>query len=182
MREDSLLVARLRRGDKAALARLYEKYKDDMLTIANCLLLDLAAAEDCLHDVFVGFAAGAAELRLRGNLKGYLMTSVANKARDRLRMKTRQQENVSLADMADVASNSAEPAQALADCEQTASLYTALAQLPYARREVITLRLHGKLKFREIAKTLGLSTNTVQSRYRYGIEKLRMLLRTGARP
>jgi DNA-directed RNA polymerase specialized sigma24 family protein len=32
------------------------------------------------------------------------------------------------------------------------------------------------MKFREIADELGLSTNTVQSRYRYGIEKLRALL------
>ena len=181
MREDWLLARRLRRGDKAALARVYQKYKDDMLTIANCLLLDLAAAEDCLHDVFVSFAAGAAQLRLGGNLKGYLMTSVANKARDRLRMKTRQKENVSLADIADVAGNSAQPTEALADCEQMGSLYAALAQLPYAQREVISLHVHGKLRFREIAKRQGVSTNTVQSRYRYGLEKLRTLLQTGAR-
>ena len=182
MREDRLLVRRLRRGDQAALGRIYEKYKDDMLTIANCLLIDLAAAEDCLHDVFVSFAAGTAALRLGGNLRGYLLTSVANRARDRLRVKRRRKENVSLADITGVACEPTEPAVELIDHQESARLYKALAELPYAQREVITLHVHGKLKFRQIAKQLGVSTNTVQSRYRYGLDKLRTLLKTGARP
>ena len=182
MLEDWLLIRRLRQGDRTALARVYQKYKDDMLTIANCLLIDLAAAEDCLHDVFVGFASGAAELRPGGNLKGYLLTATANRARDRLRAKTRQKENVSLADMADLADDPAEPTAGLIDCEETTRLYNALAELPYEQREVITLHVHGKLRFRQIAKRQGVSTNTVQSRYRYGLDKLRTLLKAGARP
>jgi len=51
-----------------------------------------------------------------------------------------------------------------------------MAELPVEQREVITLHLHAGLTFREIALQLGLSINTVQSRYRYGIEKLRTLL------
>ena len=182
MWEDRLLARRLRRGDRTALGRVYQKYKDDMLTIANCLLIDLAAAEDCLHDVFVSLAAGVAKLRPGGNLKGYLLTSVANRARDRLRAKTRQKENVSLADIADLADDPAEPTAEIIDAQESARLYTALAELPYDQREVVTLHVHGKLRFRQIAKRQGVSTNTVQSRYRYGIDKLRTLLKTGARP
>ena len=63
------------------------------------------------------------------------------------------------------------------DCEEAASLYGALAELPYEQREVIVLHLHGELRFREIARYQGVSTNTVQSRYRYGLDKLRTLLK-----
>ena len=175
MWEDRLLVRRLRHGDKAALARVYEKYKDNMLTIANCLLSDPAGAEDCLHDVFVGLAAGAANFRPNSNLRGYLITCIANRARDRLRAKS--QRNVSLADIADVP----RPTVEVVDCKESAELYAALAELPYEQREVITLHVHGKLRFREIAKRQGVSTNTAQSRYRYGLDKLRKLLNTGAR-
>lgn len=176
MWEDRILVRRLRRGSQAALGRIYEKYKDDMLTVANCLLSDPAGAEDCLHDVFVGFAAGAAQFRVNSSLKGYLVTCVANRARDRLRGKSNQ--NVSLSEIADVAG----PTARIVDCEESARLSKALGELPYEQREVITLHIHGILRFRQIARHLDISINTVQSRYRYGLDKLRKLLNTGARP
>lgn len=174
MDEDALLVGQLRRGDRAALCRVYEKYKDGLLTIAGCLLVDRAAGEDCLHDVFVRFAGGIANLRLRSNLKGYLLACVANRARDQLRRRSRQ---VPLADAGDIVSAEGDPATGLMDCEEAARLYGALAELPYEQREVIVLRLHGELRFRDIARHQGLSTNTVQSRYRYGLDKLRTLLK-----
>ncbi len=178
MLEDRHLIRRLRRGDQAALRLIYEKYKDHMLTIANNLLLDFAGAEDCLHDVFVDFAGRAGEFRLRGNLKGYLATCVANRARDLLRAKSRQ--NVSLSAMPNQATDLANPPAELINNEQAARLRAALSELPFEQREVIVLHLNAKLKFQQIAKQLGLSVNTVQSRYRYGLDKLRSLLKTGA--
>jgi DNA-directed RNA polymerase specialized sigma24 family protein len=38
------------------------------------------------------------------------------------------------------------------------------------------LHMYGGLSLRAVARTRGLSANTVMSRYRYGIEKLRGLL------
>ena len=178
MREDRLLIRRLRLGDQAALHRIYEKYKDNLLTVATCLLGDLAAAEDCLHDVFVGLAAAATGFPVRNNLKGYLIACIANRACDRLRRQSRQ---VSLADIDDIVDRLPDPAepfaQQLMDREEAARLYDALAKLPYDQREVIGLHLSGHMTFREIATRQGVSINTVQSRYRYGLDKLRALLR-----
>ena len=178
MLEDRLLIRQLRRGDQTALRLIYEKYKDNMLTIANNLLLDFAGAEDCLHDVFVDLARRAGEFRLRSNLKGYLATCVANRARDLLRAKSRQ--NVPLSAVPEQRANPASPPAQLIHDEQTASLYAALAELPFEQREVIVLHLNAKLKFQQIATQLDLSVNTVQSRYRYGLDKLRSLLKKGA--
>ena len=60
--------------------------------------------------------------------------------------------------------------------EKLNNLNNALAELPYTQREVIILHVHGGLKFKAIAKSQSVSINTVQSRYRYGIDKLRSLL------
>ena len=60
--------------------------------------------------------------------------------------------------------------------EESARIFEAMAKLPAEQREVVSLHIHGKMKFREIAEQLNVSINTVQSRYRYGIEKLRTLL------
>jgi RNA polymerase sigma-70 factor (ECF subfamily) len=44
------------------------------------------------------------------------------------------------------------------------------------QRQVVALHVLGSLRFREIARQTGVSINTVQSRYRYGLAKLHSLL------
>jgi RNA polymerase sigma-70 factor (ECF subfamily) len=56
-------------------------------------------------------------------------------------------------------------------------LRAALAQLPEEQREVILLHFKADLTFREIAEWQEASINTVQGRYRYGLDKLRALLK-----
>ncbi len=51
-----------------------------------------------------------------------------------------------------------------------------MAELPPEQREVIVLRIKGNMKFREIAKLQGVPLQTVQARYRYGLNKLRTTL------
>ena len=75
MIEDKRLIWRVRAGDKAAMARIYEKYRTDLLRIASGLLNETSAAEDVVHDVFVSFAKSSNRLRLSGNLKGFLVSS-----------------------------------------------------------------------------------------------------------
>ena len=53
---------------------------------------------------------------------------------------------------------------------------SALNTLPYEQREAIILHLLSGLKFKEIAVSQNVSINTIQSRYRYGINKLQSLL------
>jgi RNA polymerase sigma-70 factor (ECF subfamily) len=52
----------------------------------------------------------------------------------------------------------------------------ALAELPYEQREVVVLRLHNGMRFHAIARMQGVSLNTVQGRFRYGVDKLKTLL------
>jgi RNA polymerase sigma-70 factor (ECF subfamily) len=51
-----------------------------------------------------------------------------------------------------------------------------MQQLPCEQREVIILHLQSGMRFRAIADSQGVSINTIQSRYRYGLDKLRSLL------
>jgi RNA polymerase sigma-70 factor (ECF subfamily) len=60
--------------------------------------------------------------------------------------------------------------------EELQRLSWALDQLPYDQREVILLRHYSNMKFRTIAKHQNISINTIQGRYRYGLDKLRSLL------
>lgn len=171
---DAGLAQRLVDGDADALRQVYHLYKHDLLTVATAVLCDLHAAEDCVHDVFAQFAAGAKDVAVERNLRGYLMRCVANRAKNMIKQqRVRRTRRV---DEADERRSSESPAGRLIATEQSLQVFRAMAQLPIEQREVITLHLHAELTFREIALQLGLSINTVQSRYRYGIEKLRTLL------
>jgi RNA polymerase sigma-70 factor (ECF subfamily) len=56
------------------------------------------------------------------------------------------------------------------------ALADAMEQLPFEQREVVALRIHGDLTFKAIGSQLGVSKDAVKSRYRYGLNKLRLIL------
>jgi RNA polymerase sigma factor (sigma-70 family) len=174
MFEDQRLLSGLRSGDTDALRRIYEKYIDDLLRVAASLLSDIQSAEDCLHDVFVDFAGSVDSSMIHSNLKSYLISCVANRARDLLRSRVRR--STYQAEQVCSSPVSTNPAKQLIAAEESARVFEALAELPYEQREVFVLRVQGQMRFREIAGLLGLSINSVQSRYRYAIEKLRVIL------
>ena len=172
--EDKLLVLRCKRGSRDALGRIYEKYKNHLLILAIALLNDTSTAEDVVHDVFVTFVKAVEKFRLTGSLKGYLLTCVANRARNA--NKAKRQQSVGLDPARTVSSDSDEPARLIICNEQLQELGRAMSELPYEQREAILLHLQGAKTFRAIAKSLRISVNTVKSRYRYGLDKLGLIL------
>ncbi|HCO92500.1 MAG TPA: hypothetical protein DIU00_00875 [Phycisphaerales bacterium] len=174
MLEDKLLVLKCKHGDKEAMCRLYEKYKDYLLTLAKGLLGEQATAEDVVHDVFVSFAGLAGQFRLKGSLRAYLATCVSNLARDKIRRRTRQAQVTD--SMNPVIQRQDNPAQNLIESEELTRLRQALNQIPYEQRETVILHLKGGMKFREIAGLQGVSLSTIHGRYRYGLDKLRSLM------
>lgn len=69
---------------------------------------------------------------------------------------------------------------AVAETRETGErIQAALAALPEEQREVFLLREVGELPFQEIALITGASENTVKSRMRYALLKLRELLDPG---
>jgi len=175
MLEDKVLVWRFNRGDTAAFCRIYEKYRDRLLKVAAALLNDRTDVEDVLHDVFVDFARRTGRFQLRGSLQGYLAICVANRARDRNR--AQQRRGTERLDAArPMRCPEAGPQHAALNRELMQQMDEAMARLPDEQRETIVLHLQSKMRFREIAKLKGISVNTAQSRYRYGLDKLRSAL------
>lgn len=175
MIEDKLLIWRLKCGSTDALCRIYNKYKDNLLRLAASLLNDTSAAEDIVHDFFVSFAESTEKLKLNGSLKSYLARCVVNRVRNANKTR-RRRETTSLNKAESAVSNSRRPEQWIIDSEQLRQLNDALAQLPEQQREAIVLHLQGEMKFKAIAELQDVSINTIQSRYRYGLDKLRSIL------
>ena len=192
MFEERYLVWRLKRGSAQALCRIYNQYEGDLLTLATSLLGRTGQAEDVLQDVFVKFIESIDTFELTGSLKGYLAKCVVNRARDYLRERKRGHSTFSLSGPTPQARNGEKvecplfrhpdrglvpsPVETAIVDEQHQRLVAALVELPGEQREAVLLHLQAGLKFREIANVQEVSAKTAESRYRYGIDRLRSLL------
>ena len=175
MIEDTLLILKFRHGSSGALCRIYEKYRVYLLRLATALLRDANVAEDVVHDVFLRFARSGDKIKLSGSLRGYLRACVVNGARNEIRA-MRVRSSVKVEETCHVAGESSRPDHWITCNEQSSRIGDALFQIPDEQREVVVLHLLCDMKFGEIAKLQTVSLKTAQSRYRYGLEKLRLQL------
>jgi len=175
MLEDKLLIWKFNRGNRNALRGIYEKYKDDLVTLAAALLNDVSSAEDVVHDVLVSFIESSRKFRLTGTLKGYLTTCVANNARNKNKAR-RTQRSIVLEEAKPAVADLNSPEFGAIFGEELHHLSQALGQLPYEQREVVILHTYSGMKFKVIAGQQSVSINTVQGRYRYALDKLRSIL------
>ncbi|MHC4099045.1 MAG: RNA polymerase sigma factor [Planctomycetota bacterium] len=173
--EDKLLILRFKHGSTEALRRIYEKYRLYLLKLAVALLHDVSVAEDVVHDVFISFVQSAEEFKIKGSLKAYLRTCVVNGVRNKVRA-NQVRSYVELSEAGPIASEQNGSDQWAILEEESMRISSALVQVPFEQREVVVLHIHGGMKFREIARLQAVSTKTIQSRYRYGLDKLRSIL------
>lgn len=175
MFKDRLLISRFKAGSREAFRNIFDKYEGDLMTLATNLLTDANAAEDVLQEVFISFVQRIDKFQLTGSLKGYFVTCVVNRARDHLRKKQRQR-TAPMEEAGQFEVSLAGPVQLVIKDEQLDQLACAMKELAYEQREVIVLRLHEGMRFKAIAKLQDVSEKTAQSRYRYGLSKLRSIL------
>ena len=175
MLDDMLLKLRFNRGDKDALRRIYEKYKDDLLKLAAALLNDVHLAEDVLNDTFVSFTESMGQLEVRGNLKSFLTTCVVNHARNVYRARQRKK-TVGLDEAVQLKATGGGPGQSVIFDEECRRLNDAMGQLGYEQREIVVLHCCNGMKFKTIAELQNIPVNTAKSRYRYGLNKLSTIL------
>jgi len=175
MLDDQLLLWRLKRGSPRALHRLYDRVEADLLTLATNLLGCSHRAEDVLQDVFVRFIESIETFELTGSLKGYLAKCVVNRSRDLMR-RDRARPAGPLEPAQHIAVTQPGPLLRAMANEQQQLLSQALGRLPHEQQEAVLLHLQVGLKFREIAEVQHVSPRTAESRYRYGIDKLRSML------
>ncbi len=133
-------------------------------------------AEDALQEVFCRLVKHSFRLRLVRDLRAFAFRIARNEANRFLQRKIPGKQAAQPgADFAESLRRTYSGPDGLS--EQAAA--AALAQIPGEQREVIILKIFEGLSFREIAAVSGQSINTVASRYRYGIEKIRGLMEGG---
>jgi RNA polymerase sigma-70 factor (ECF subfamily) len=153
-------------GDAESLVgRLYDTHGPALYRYAVMLLADAAAAEDAVHQVFASLLRQGGRINL-DNEAHYLRRAVRNEC-----CSLRRRRHVAALD--DRAMPLLEPCGVDTPIEERLTLERAIRALPMDQREVVHLHVFEGLTFQETAAALGESINTVSSRYRYALQKLR---------
>ena len=143
---------------------LYRQYGPALLAYGTSLLADRAAAEDVLHQIFLKLLGMR---QLPEDPRPYLFKAVRNRALNAMRNSAR------LTSLDGKEWLMKPPGMADAGLE----VEKAMHELPPEQREVVVMRIWGEMALTEIAVVLEISENTVASRYRYALNRLRALLK-----
>ena len=160
-------------GDPHAFEVLYDRFAARLYRAALGMLGRTEDAEDALQEVFTAVVRSRKILAEVEDLSAYLYVALRRAVSRVARRRRRQPANSSEA-VAAATDSSTNSGSAPARDER---LDRALESLPPRQREVIAMKIDGELTFAQIAQVLGISPNTVASRYRYALEKLRALLK-----
>ena len=109
----------------------------------------------------------------------WLFTIAHNRLTDHYRAQTKRNARIDEAgsDFADIADPGPLPSEALNHARLQQALLQAIDALPQAQREAFLLKEEAALTLEQIAEVVGTSRETVKSRLRYAVAKLRTVLR-----
>jgi RNA polymerase sigma-70 factor (ECF subfamily) len=171
--EDAALVVAVAGGDRAALARLYDRHASAMLGLGLRVLRHRQLAEDVLHDVFLEVWRRAHTYEpTRATVRGWLFLMMRCRALDRRKSAAVARSTSIDAKDLDLLHDGPHGGDALAALDHKRAV-AALASLPEAQRAVIVLGYFEGLSSTEIAAELDLPVGTVKSRVAAGMRALR---------
>ncbi|UCD30278.1 MAG: sigma-70 family RNA polymerase sigma factor [Planctomycetota bacterium] len=160
-------------GPGELLAAAYDAYAGSLYRYALLILADHGAAEDAIHDAFTRLARMGRRLRKIDSYDGYLRTAVRNECYRILRRRQRRGRKIDVVSV-DSMLEATESGNIYQD--ERVAVESALRSLPADQREVVYLKIYRQMTFQQIADELDVSINTITSRYRYAMDKLRRIL------
>jgi RNA polymerase sigma-70 factor (ECF subfamily) len=172
---DEQLLVRYRQGHTPAFAALIERYKQDLFHFLYRFVGDRQAAEDLFQETFLQIHLSAHTFDRKRQLKPWIFTIGANKARDYLRKNARQPTVAFNAPMKSSNEGGREfldlmeaklilPADEIARQETAELVQEVLASLPGHMREVLLLAYFHRFAYKDIAEMLEVPLGTIKSR------------------
>ncbi len=176
---DEGLLAAYREGDAQALDRLLRRYQRPIYRMLFRNVGNPADAEDLTQKAFLRALDRLPRLRDDRAFRAWLYRIALNLIRNRHRSLGRWR----WAD-SDALERQIDPSEStelsLDRQRQWQSVEKGLARLPKLQREVVRLRLHAELPFKEIAQILGNSEASCKVSYHHAVKKLRTSLEASA--
>jgi RNA polymerase sigma factor (sigma-70 family) len=168
------LVARAKRGEPDAYEEIVRLHGSIAFRTAWVITGSAADAEEAAQDAFVKAYRALGRFRDGAPLRPWLLTIVANEARNRVRAAGRRERlALRVAEERRPGGAVPSPEAALLDFEQREELLAAVGRLPEADRQAIACRYFLELSEEETAAALDCPRGTVKSRLSRALGRLR---------
>ncbi|MGG7566789.1 RNA polymerase sigma factor [Rhodovulum sp. DZ06] len=167
--DDRLLLARIARGDKAAMRALYERHHDALFAFARLRAGDEAAAADAVQDAMLEVWRKAGAFSGRSAARTWIFAIARNKLVDRARRSGRLSFTDETPERADEAPG---PAAVLEAAQDAARVRACLARLTEAQRAAVRLAFFEDLPYPDVAAREGVPVGTVKTRIHHAKKAL----------
>jgi RNA polymerase sigma factor (sigma-70 family) len=170
------LISRSRDGDRDAYGMLVARHQQVAFRCAHVVCGDAAEAQDAAQEGFIKAYTSLRRFREGAPFRPWLLTIVANEARNRRRSAGRREHlAVRVLDAAPAGQAPGADVAVLAGARR-ATLVAGLEALSADHREVLVLRYLLDLSEQECAAVLGCRPGTVKSRHARALDRLRAVL------
>ena len=169
--ETDRIVQLVSDGNQRAFTDLFNLYYANLYRFVRYFLAE-SDAEDVVSEVFVALWNNRGKLLLVNNFSSYIYTMARNEAYAHLRLQNKIQ-NVSLDDMPVSLSICEESAEGRIIEKEMIEVYNkAVAQLPERCKLIFLMVREEKLKYREIADILQITTGTIEQQMNQAIKRI----------
>ncbi|MEO6350318.1 MAG: sigma-70 family RNA polymerase sigma factor [Candidatus Limnocylindrales bacterium] len=174
------LIERARHGDVTAFEALVRAHQEVAFRTAWIAAGGADDAEDAAQEGFMKAFAALPRFRPDAPFRPWLLTIVANEARNRRRSASRRHALALRVPEATATDNVSEPSPeaAILATERRHELLEALQRLGAADREVVAYRYLLELSEAETAAALGIPVGTAKSRLSRALSRLRAVMST----
>ena len=174
---DDVLMLAWAAGDVAAFEVLYGRPRGPLYRILVKHLRDGALADEVFQDVWQRVIAARASWKPDALFATWLYRIAHNRLNDHWRAAKHRPPAPDDAEERTLrVADASTPERTLSEFEQRRRLQRALEELPEEQREAVLLRLERQLSLEEIGEITGVGRETVKSRLRYAMDKLRSRL------
>jgi RNA polymerase sigma-70 factor (ECF subfamily) len=174
-RTDEELMLAYARGEARAFESLYGRHRGPLYRFMLRTIHDRAVAEELYQEVWSRVVAARGRYQPSARFSTWLLQIAHNLMIDHFRRQRPQagaDEAALVLEQLDAPEHE-RPEQRLSEFEQRRRLQLALEELPPEQREAFLLRAENELGLEEIAEVTGVGRETVKSRLRYALAKLR---------
>ena len=184
--ELSSLLASAARGDASAWRILVDVYSRRVFALARSRCSSAELAEEITQSVFVTIAAklSTGQYTEEGKFEPWIFRVAMNRIRDEVRRRNRHAiptDSEALGDMPGLETLPSPGDQEHA-AQELSALRIALSELSDSDREIIELRHHGQMNFKDISESLDEPLGTLLARHHRALRKLKELIEQQLKP
>lgn len=171
---DEELMLRYGGGDLPSFRELYRRHSQGLYRFVAWRSPRRAWVDEIVQDAWASLHAARASYQPQAAFRTWLYQIARNRLIDMLRQKEPLPLDIEV--MAEVPQEAQTPQQTFEQKQRHALLHAAIALLPVEQKEALVLQQFSAMSVNEIAVVTGAEPETVKSRLRYAMQKLRAQL------